>query len=81
MINENALLHQQIMLLSGQLAPIMDRVGRLFTDFSPHLVYDVNSFNNDVRPRPSRNEEQKRNRAQKMINKETEAKKIAELVI
>ena len=64
MINDNAQLHQQIMVLSGQLAPIMDRVGRLFTDFSPHLVYDVNSFNNDVRPRPNRNEEHKRNRVQ-----------------
>jgi hypothetical protein len=62
-INDNAQLQQQIILLSGQLAPIMDRVGRVFTDFSPHLVYDVNGFNNDLRPpRANRNEERKRNR-------------------
>lgn len=61
-INDNALLQQQIILLSGQLAPIMDRVGRLYTDFSPHLVYDVNAFNSELRPRQNRAEERKRNR-------------------
>ena len=39
---DNSLLFQKIMLLSGQLAPIMDRIGRLYTDFSPHLLYSVN---------------------------------------
>lgn len=63
MINENAVLFQQIMLLSGQLAPIMDRVGRMYTDFSPHLLYNVNNFNNDLRQQESRtNAERRRNR-------------------
>ena len=51
MARENSLLHQQIMLLSGQLAPIMDRVGRIYTDFSPHLINNVNSYNNSINNR------------------------------
>ena len=61
-INENALLYQQIILLSGQLAPIMDRIGRLYTDFSPHLLSNVNSFNSDMRNREHRTNRNRRNR-------------------
>lgn len=63
-INENAVLYQQIILLSGQLAPIMDRIGRLYTDFSPHLLNNVSSFNNDVRNREHRTNRNRRNRRQ-----------------
>ena len=38
MVEQNSLLLQRIMLLQSQLAPIMDRMGRLMADFSPHLV-------------------------------------------
>lgn len=62
LVNDNSRLRQQIILLSGQLAPIMDRVGRVYTDFSPHLVSDVNKFNNEIRPRENRNQDRRRNR-------------------
>eukprot|EP00344_Euplotes_crassus_P010794 CAMPEP_0197003152 /NCGR_PEP_ID=MMETSP1380-20130617/7505_1 /TAXON_ID=5936 /ORGANISM="Euplotes crassus, Strain CT5" /LENGTH=545 /DNA_ID=CAMNT_0042421575 /DNA_START=235 /DNA_END=1869 /DNA_ORIENTATION=- len=48
MATENSLLNQQIMILSGQLAPIMDRVGRMYTDFSPHLLHSVNNYNGNI---------------------------------
>lgn len=61
-VNENAVLYQQIMLLSGQLAPIMDRIGRLYTDFSPHLLSSVSSFNSDMRNREHRTNRNRRSR-------------------
>lgn len=57
MAAENALLHQQIMLLSGQLAPIMDRVGRMYTDFSPHLLDSVNTYNSSISNRERNRQE------------------------
>jgi hypothetical protein len=71
MINDNALLYQQIILLSGQLAPIMDRVGRLYTDFSPHLLNNVNSFNNEhnsVASRITENRRRHRGRQNDRVN-------------
>lgn len=49
MIKANSLLLQQIIVLSSQLSPIMDRMGRLMTDYSPHMISQVNSFNDDLR--------------------------------
>lgn len=71
MINDNALLYQQIILLSGQLAPIMDRVGRLYTDFSPHLLNNVNTFNNEhnsVASRITENRRRNRGRQNERVN-------------
>ena len=36
------------MILTAQLSPIMDRVGRLLVDSSPHLMNDVSEFNTDL---------------------------------
>ena len=35
-------------MLTAQLSPIMDRMGRLLTDMSPHLMNDVTEFNSDL---------------------------------
>ena len=48
MIRENSKLYQKIVHLSAQLGPILDRAGRLLTDFSPHLMRDVTDFNRDL---------------------------------
>jgi hypothetical protein len=61
MINENAQLNQQIIMMSAQLAPIMDRVGRVFTDYSPHLLNNVNMFNNAMSNDSAPEERRRRN--------------------
>lgn len=48
MIKDNAVLLQKITILSSQLSPIMDRMGRLMTDYSPHLMNEVQEFNEDI---------------------------------
>lgn len=64
MINENAQLNQQIIMMSAQLAPIMDRVGRAFTDYSPHLLNNVNLFNNAMNNDSVTEERLRRHRTQ-----------------
>ena len=59
MADENSELHQQIMLLTGQLAPIMDRVGRMYTDFSPHLLKSVNTYNTNISTGEERNRDRR----------------------
>jgi hypothetical protein len=58
-------------MLSGQLAPIMDRIGRVYSDFSPHLIQNVNNFNSEIMSQPARTEERKRNRRRRERDRQT----------
>lgn len=65
-------------MLSGQLAPIMDRIGRVYSDFAPHLIQNVNNFNRDTISQPTRTEERKRNRRGRQRERERQENRSQE---